>query len=221
MKAPALTGKAKAFTVLELLVILALIGVFAALVVPVANGHRKVPRAECMSKLSRLGLAISEFAADHSDKFPMQTSVTNGGSMEFLGTGSPAPHFQTLSNYLRGDWGVLLCPTDKSKQRATNYTAISDRNISYFLSMDAIYGSPGIILAGDRNLEVSGQPVKPGLFALTTNAAVRWTSQLHGQGRAAIGGNLLFGDGHVEASGRSLPAVIQRQNLATNHLAFP
>jgi prepilin-type processing-associated H-X9-DG protein len=221
MKAPAPTGKAKAFTVLELFVILALIAVFAASVVPVPNGSRKSPRLTCMSKLRQFGVAMSIFAEDHGGQFPMQTSITNGGSMVFVSTGSPAPHFQTLSNYLQGDWGVLLCPTDKFKQRATNYAAISDRNISYFLSTDATYGRPANILAGDRNLEIAGQPVKPGLFALTTNAAVRWTSQLHGQGQAAIGGNLLFGDGHVEASGRSLPAVIQRQNLATNHLAFP
>ena len=174
-----------------------------------------------MSHLKQAGLAMSMFAADHNDQFPMQTSVTNGGSMEFVGTGSPAPHFQTVSNYLGGSWGFLICPGDKARARTTNQAALSDRNISYFLSMDAKYGSPAVILAGDRNLEIAGQSVRSGLFLLTTNTATSWTSELHNQNKSAMGGNLLFADSHVEFSKRNLPAVIQRQNLATNRLAFP
>ena len=221
MKETGTTGETKAFTLLELLVLIALVAVIAALLLPARVGPRKSLTVVCMARLRQVGLAMRVFASDHSDRFPMQTSLTNGGSMEFIGTGSPAPHFQTISDYLRGDWGVLICPTDKSKQRATNNTAISDRNISYFLSMDATNGSTDIILAGDRNLETAGQPVKPGLFSLTTSAAVSWTSELHNQGRTIMGGNLLFADGHVEFARGKLLAVIQRQNLATNRLAFP
>jgi prepilin-type processing-associated H-X9-DG protein len=221
MRETASNGKAKAFSLLELLVLLAIVAVMVALVIPIHDRSGKSPRIMCMQNLKQIGVAIYLFAADHNDQFPMQTSVTNGGSMEYIGTGSPAPHFQTVSNDLSSNWGLLLCPTDKSKQRAANRAAISDRNISYFLSMDANYRSLGVILAGDRNLEAAGQPVKPGLFALTPNAAVRWTSELHGQNGIANGGDLLFIDGHVEWAGRSLPAVIQRQSLATNRLAFP
>jgi prepilin-type processing-associated H-X9-DG protein len=215
------TGKAKVFTLLELLILVAGIAILAALLLPVRGGPRKARRIICMSNLRQVGLAINVFAVDHNDEFPMRISVTNGGSMEFVGTGSPAPHFHTVSNYLSGDWRPLRCPTDESKERTTNHASLNDRNISYFLSMDASYRTTNIILAGDRNLEVAGQPVKPGLFALTPIDAVRWTSELHSQGRTALGGNVLFVDGHVESPGRKLPAVIQRQNLATNHLAFP
>lgn len=116
---------------------------------------------------------------------------------------------------------MLHCPADRSRQGAEKHAAFSDRNISYFLSMDATKGSPSILLAGDRNLEAAGQPVKPGLFSLTTNATISWTGELHNQGKTLMGGNLLFADGHVETVRGKLPAVIQRQNLATNRLAFP
>jgi competence protein ComGC len=221
MKETVTTGKAKAFTLLELLVLVVGIAILAALLLPAQSGPVRAKMIICSNNLKQVGSGIHLFAADHNNQFPMQASVTNGGSMEFLGTGNPAPHFQTLSNYLRGEWGILLCPTDKSKQRATNHAVISDRNISYFLSMEATYRTTNIILAGDRNLEVAGQPVTPGLFALTPKAAVRWTSELHRQGGTALGGNLLFVNGHVEFAGRKLPAVIQRQDLATNRLAFP
>ena len=175
----------------------------------------------CAQNLKQVGMAINVFAVDHNDQFPMQISVTNGGSMEFVGTGSPALHFQTVSNYLSDNWGLLLCPADDSKQRASNHAVISDRNISYFLGMDATYGSPSIILDGDRNLGTPVRPVKPGLFSLTTNATVSWTREMHGKGATVMGGNVLFADGHVEWSARNLPEVTQRQNLATNRLAFP
>lgn len=221
MREISIKGKTKSFSMLELLVVLAILAVLTALLWPTDFGSHKPTRMMCQQNLKQVGLALRIFAADHNDQFPMQTFVTNGGSMEFVGTGSPAPHFQTLSNYLLGNWGLLLCPADKAKQRAAKSTPISDRNISYFLGMDATCATPATILAGDRHLEVAGEPVSPGLFALTTNAAVHWTSELHSQGGTGLGGNLLFGDGHVEFSTRKLPAVIQRQNLATNRLAFP
>jgi prepilin-type processing-associated H-X9-DG protein len=221
MRATSIKQKAKAFSLVELLVVLATLVVLAALVLPKLAGSRKATMITCLNQLKQVGLAFVAFATDHNDQFPMQTSVTNGGSMEFVGSGSPAPHFQMVSKYLRGDWRVLICPTDKAKARAADHAVLSDRNISYFLSMDATYGSPSSILAGDRNLEVTGQPVKPGLFSLSTNAAVSWTSELHNDGGNPLGGNLLFADGHAEVAGRKLPAVIQRQNLATNRLVIP
>ena len=221
MRATSIKQRAEAFSLLELFVLLAGIAILAALLLPAQRGPRTARRIICMNNLKQVGLVINMFAADHNNQFPMQTSVTNGGSLEYIGTGSPAPHFQTVSNYLSGNWRPLHCPADQSKEPTANHASISDSNISYFLSMDATYGRPGNILAGDRNLEASGQPVKPGLFSLTTSAAVSWTSGLHSQGGTVMGGNLLFVDGHVEFSTRKLPAVIQRQNLATNRLAFP
>ena len=221
MRATSIKQKAKAFSLLELLVVLATMVVLAALMLPRLASSGKSPRIMCMFNLRQAGLGFIVFATDHGNQFPVQTSVTNGGSMEFVGTGSPAPHFQMISNYLGGHWDFLFCPSDKAKQQAAKGAAPSDRNISYFLSMDATKGSPGIILAGDRNLEMAGQPIKPGLFSLANNAAVSWTSELHNQGKNAMGGNLLFADGRVETVRRNLPEVIQRQNLATNRLAFP
>jgi prepilin-type processing-associated H-X9-DG protein len=216
MSATPIKQKVKAFSLLELFFVLVTLALLAAMVLPRLAGSSRSPMIMCMNNLKQIGLGFNMFAEDHTNQFPMQTSVTNGGSMEFVGTGSPAPHFQAVSNYLGGYWRVLLCPTDKARQQTTNGAALSDRNISYFLSMDATCQTPEVILAGDRRLEVAGQPVTPGLFPLTTNAPVTWAHELHAQR-----GNLLFADGHVELARQSLPAALQRQKLATNRLAFP
>ena len=221
MKHASIRGRVKAFSLLELLVLLATLAILAAVLLPTGVHSGPSMMSKCMGHLRQVGIALTLFASDHNDQFPMQTSVTNGGSMEFVGTGSPSPHFQTVSDYARGNWGMLVCPSDKARTRAADHAVLSDRNISYFLSMDATYGRPSVILTGDRNLRVAGQPVKPGLFSLTTNAAVSWTSELHNQDGMAIGGNLLLGDGHVECSRRNLAALINSQDLATNRLAIP
>jgi len=100
----------------------------------------------------------------------------------------------------------------------TNHSSPSDKNISYFLNVDlSRNNSSARILAGDRNLQANGQPVKPGLFILTTNLDMNWTRELHG-GR----GNLAFADGHVESiKPNRLNEIVQRRNPASNRLAVP
>ena len=215
-------GTAKAFTVVELLVAAAILALLAALLMPgLDHTPTRAPISHCMNNLRQVGLALQMFAEDENGQFPPQVSITNGGSMEFIASNSPALHFRTLSNYLGGPWRFLHCPADQSKQPLTNQSALTDRNLSYFISVDAPRALNNAIHAGDRNLEVAGQPVKPGLFTLTTNAAIGWTRELHSKDVRARCGNLLFADSHVQNLRADLPVAVQSQRLATNRLAVP
>jgi hypothetical protein len=177
---------------------------------------------DCINNLRQIGDAFQMFALDHSDRFPWQCPVTNNGTLELIGSESPAPHFQTVSNYVRS-YGVLVCPADGARQAVTNFTSISNRNISYFVSTDAKPDRPNLILAGDRNLEIAGRPVKPGSFVLTTNASLGWSSGLHSKHSRERRGNILFTDErHTETPPMTnLAAILVRQGLATNRLVFP
>jgi len=222
MKKPSFKGVAEAFTLVELLVVAAILAILAALFVPALDnkpGRATIPH--CMSNLKQIGYAIRMFSWDNNGQFPLQVSITNGGSLELMGSNSPALHFQSLSNYLARNWRVFWCPADESKQPLTNNSVLSDCDVRYFLSVDATRKITDAFHAGDRNLEVAGQPVKPGLFALTTNAAVRWAREMHSKRVGTRCGNILFTDNHVEYLRASLSAAVQRQGLATNRLAFP
>jgi prepilin-type processing-associated H-X9-DG protein len=101
----------------------------------------------------------------------------------------------------------------------TNYEALNDLNISYFLNADASHTNhpSQTFFAGDRNLELNGQAVKPGLLVVTTNVDLNWSGKLHPRG-----GNLAFADGHVEWSRTNeLNSVVQRQPVVTNRLCIP
>ena len=175
-----------------------------------------------MSNLRALGNAFNTFATDHTTNYPWQVSATNGGSVESIASGSPAPHFQTLSNYLSPNWRVLSCPADRSRRPTTDpLRTLIPANISYFCSIDATPSQPQSIIAGDRNLQVSGLPVKPGLVAITSNTSIAWTREGHGAITRTPGGSLAFADGHFEVSRENIPALFQRRSLATNRLAIP
>jgi len=222
MKKPTFRLVAEAFTLVEVLVVAALVAILAALFVPALdNTPARAPITECMNNLKQVGLALQMFADDNTNQFPPQVSVTNGGSLELILSNSPALHFQSLSNYLGHNWRAVRCPADESRQPLTTNGVLTDLNVSYFLSVDAIPKMMNIIHAGDRNLEMVGQAVRPGLYMLTTNVAVRWTRELHTKQMGKQCGNVLFTDGHVETLRENLSAAVLRQGLATNRLVFP
>ncbi|HET7625680.1 MAG TPA: hypothetical protein VFM25_10495 [Verrucomicrobiae bacterium] len=54
---------------------------------------------------------------------------------------------------------LLICPTDKTRNPATDYRKLADQNLSYFLNLDSsTNGGATTILSGDRNLEANGRP---------------------------------------------------------------
>jgi len=222
MKKPSFKQVAEAFALVELLVLLVGVLFLVALLLPaMVNNARPRRMGTCMTNLKQVGLGLQMFADDNNSLFPPQVSISNGGSLELLSSNSPALHFQSLSNYLSRSWRVFCCPADESKQPFTNNGVLTDHNVSYFLSVDAKCGMTTILHAGDRNLEVAWQAIKPGLFTLTTNTGVGWTREMHSKHAGTQCGNLLFADGHVQYLRTNLSAAIQSQGLATNRLAVP
>ena len=209
----------RAITVLEVLVVIAVIAMVAAMVLPMRYVPDKTPSTACLSHLKQIDLGFLLYAEDNAGKFPMQVSITNGGTMEFLNRNrnQTFPHYQKLSQYIR-DMDVLKCPADKNRQAAANYAELADSNLSYFLNTDVSTNNPAeSILAGDRNLQANGQPVSAGLFTLTTNLDMSWTRELH-----LNFGGLGFADGHAEFSRKTnLNSLVKRQNVASSRLSIP
>src|SRR5689334_5935353 len=78
-----------AFTLLELLVVIAIIAILAALLLPVlSKAKAKGKRVQCLNNLRQAGIGFHTFAHDHGDRFPMQVSTNNGGSLEFVQAGN-------------------------------------------------------------------------------------------------------------------------------------
>lgn len=133
-----------AFTLVELLCVMAIIAILAALMLPVLNQSKaRVKRMECANNLHQLGVAFQMFMHDHDDKFPMAVPLAAGGSQEFVQNGYAVGgefyfayrHFQALSNELSSP-AILICPAD-TRLPATNFAALQNSNISYCIGVCA------------------------------------------------------------------------------------
>src|SRR5580765_4044741 len=128
--------KAQAFTLLELLIVIALLIVLAALLFPTLRHARPSPNRfgiQCVNNLRQVGLAFRVWQSDHDEKFPMQVSVTNGGAMEFVGGPEMFRCFEVMSNELCTP-KILYCPreSDQTRWEATVFGKAPSPNPSGF-----------------------------------------------------------------------------------------
>ncbi len=203
MKNPLSHRGTGAFTLVELLTVIAIIGILAALLLPALEGGKaRAKLVGCQNNLGQVGLAFHSFAHEHNSRFPMQVSVAQGGTQELVQNGYlingefyfAYRNFQSLADDLVTP-NILICPTD-TRLPATNFISVRNKNVSYFVGVNADYNQPESVLAGDRNLRAgAGESIYPAGGQL-----LRWSETMH-----HFKGNLLFADGHVEeAKGFSL-----------------
>jgi prepilin-type N-terminal cleavage/methylation domain-containing protein len=219
MKPQHTTNRTRGFTWVELLVVIGVVALLAALLLPaLAAAKRKAARIQCVNNLKEIGdPAMRLWIGDHSDKYPGELAVTNDSVMELLGSGNTYVLWQSMSNEL-GTPKILFCPADTNHIAATNFTTgFSDNNISYFFSLDAVEIYPQMILNGDDNLTVGGVHVRPGILSFGTNAPIAWTDERHRRV-----GNIGMADGSAQqltSEGLNSAVVSSVSGVPTNAAA--
>lgn len=216
MKLPLTQPRNQALTLIELMVVLAIVVLIAALVLPAWNrAGERARRIRCVSYLKQIGLGLHIFASDHTNAFPAGVRTNFGGAKEYVQVGEVFRHFLCISNELSTPL-ILTCLSDTRKP-ARNWSSLSKSNVSYFLNLDANEEDPTTILAGDRNLFINGKREPPGPLTLTTNSLVTWDKDMHRES-----GNILFGDGHVDkVSTARLLEQVRVMEIPTNRLLIP
>jgi hypothetical protein len=214
------SGNAHGFTLLECLVIIAVIVVLIVLAIPTKDRSRESTVVTCLNNQRTAAMGLFAWASEHGDTFPWRLRADHGGTLEFVACGDASPHFRLLSNYISKP-RYLICPTDRARSEAASLVALANSNLSYFINLDATTNSSQMILTGDRHLETNGHPVKPGLLSPGRDAAIRWTRELHSKSAAEPAGVLSFTDGHVEQVKEKLTAYFARLHQITNRFAIP
>ena len=234
----------QAFTKMELLVVVFVIAVVAALVLPArVKARERAMGSQCLNTQRSISVGLRLFAGDaggYPFAFLSQASNSAPGLSPFA-TNNPAELwklFQVAADDLSSP-RILVCPSDRFRQRAdtfgTNGLAAEFSHpanrlnaMSYFLSLDADEESPGNILMGDRYLttDPEGETEKGTRFlfgqqnfgsASPTSGSVRWISTIHGGG-----GNAAFMDGSAQQlTSSKLRQALTNQPVVANRIWLP
>ena len=173
----------RAFTLVELLVVVAVVAVLAAFLLPALAGSRpQTLRVTCSNNLKQVGIAFRTWAINHNGNMPMTVGLAQGGNADTdvgfrIVSAAQATSrgvckmFLTMSNEL-GTPMILFCPAEYEssyRQPATSFAPTNagtnnavpytnDFNCSYFIGIDASETHPRMFLTGDHNLGGNANP---------------------------------------------------------------
>ncbi len=201
-------------TWVEVLVVLVVLGILILLVFPMARVSNSANRITCVNSLKQVSLSFRLYAGDNNEKYPMNIS-TNIEPLVLEAT-PVYKYFQSLSNEL-GTPKVVACPSDAKRNYAKDFSSLNDRNISYFVGLDANQTLTNAILAGDRNIENGVKPVD-GMLRLTKKQNVRFTKEIH-----IKQGDIALVDGSVRQVSSALlrSEIIRNSPFTTNRIKLP
>jgi len=153
MKIVLSNNSCRGFTFVDFIIVFVIVLLFVGFLAMPKTRGLKTPasRINCVSNLKQVGLAFRIWANEHDHEFPMTVSITQTGSLEYVETGETYRHFQLMSNELVSP-KILVCSADRKRTRATNFDSFNNRNLSYFVGVDADESKPDMVLSGDRNI---------------------------------------------------------------------
>jgi prepilin-type N-terminal cleavage/methylation domain-containing protein len=237
----------RAFTLVELLVVVALLAILAGLLLPgLAGAKHATRRTVCLSNLRQVGVAIHVYASDFNDAIPFGPKAlpfTSPGDF-YPSTGAPTALISArngvpvglgllLAGYLGSEPSILFCPgTDQKVDARAELEKVGSSQAvgSYFYrhaGVTSLFDPPDLVLSSPRlgslgsnreGLPISGLAIDSHFLVPPGLEAFNVKTRSHHQQKVA---NVLHKDGRAETrSNRDARFTVNVRNYGEIRQAF-
>lgn len=186
----------RAFSMVELLVVISIIALLIAILVPTFRGARAgAKRTACAATLRQVGIALFAYLEDNNHRFPHASLVPSIGAAP-LSVADPIRIADLLVPYAQEQDKVFQCPADvpgKTKRSIPNV------NKSFFETEGSSYEYRTLGIMGDTILEVVQRFTEMMADPIPENSIwlMRDYENFHGKAGEPGSRRYLYIDGHV------------------------